>query len=134
MAGYLNVGRMNIQRSAVFVPPGDLSWKRPGEMVQITANIQISKTTALRANYSRYECLRSRPVPSYVKECNQNRDSPCKFLPNGGTLSPSFLSLSAPETWEFNAALNTLCLLKYLCRLVKFDISPEGTSELLINN
>lgn len=40
--------------------PGDLSWKRPGEMVQITANIQIPTLSARRrpcANYSRYECL-----------------------------------------------------------------------------
>lgn len=37
---------MNIQRRRETAEygvraPGDLSWKRPGEMVQITANIQI---------------------------------------------------------------------------------------------
>lgn len=60
--------------------PGDPSWKRPGEMVQITANIQISKTALSPPSLCKLFSLRMPAIGNYVKECNQNRDSPCKFL------------------------------------------------------
>lgn len=82
------LSRMNIQKhtetaeNVVFLPQVT---SRGNDQVKWSKSQRIfrSQPSYRRpcANYSRYECLWSR-LPNYVKECNQNRDSPCKFLRN----------------------------------------------------